>query len=81
MSFYSKHLLPWLIGVDESINALCGGAPDETISGTCGRAMLKGNWIALHIWGPFINFLMQNPNHCLEAAAAEAKRRQETGQK
>lgn len=76
MSGLGKRLLGLLIGEDEAINALGGGSPQETISGTVGRAAKAGSWWAVWIAQPLINFLMRNPQHCQEVAAAEAARRQ-----
>lgn len=64
------------IGVDETANALVGGKPNETISGTVGRAAQAGDWWALNVGQPLVNWLMGSPTHCQDTAAAEAKRRE-----
>lgn len=61
--------------IDETVNALIGGQPRETISGTVGRAAAAGKWWAIHIAQPLINFIMMNPNHCQGAAKIEGERR------
>ncbi|HKT53689.1 MAG TPA: hypothetical protein VJP88_04515 [Caulobacteraceae bacterium] len=63
------------VAVDELGNAIIGGKPRETISGTVGRAAEAGDWIAEHIEEPAINALMGNPEHCQEQAAIEEARR------
>lgn len=59
---------------DEAINAAAGGKPTETISGTIGRAAAKGAWWAKWFAQPLVNLIMRNPQHCQQAAAAEAAR-------
>lgn len=67
------------IGVDETANALVGGKPNETISGTVGRAAAAGDWWAVNVGQPLVNWLMNSPTHCQDTAAAEAKRREVDG--
>lgn len=74
-----KRLLNFLIGEDEAINALGGGGPEETISGTVGRAAKAGKFWAVWVLQPLINLIMWNSEHCREAAATEAARRRAQG--
>lgn len=62
---------------DEAANAALGGLPRETLSGTIGRAAAAGDWWAIHVGQPLVNWLMSSPTHCQDAAAAEAKRRED----
>lgn len=62
-----------LIGIDETLNAVFGGRPRETVSGTIGRAYLRHEewapaamWIVDHIFGK---------GHCLKQANLESLRR------
>lgn len=64
-------LLNVLIGLDETGNALLGGLPGETISGTVGRAYMERpekwcicftRWVLDHVFGP---------GHCIRAASRE----------
>ena len=62
----------WLIGQDESLNALGGGSPRQTISGTVGRAVIAGKW-----WGRFLAYGIDGllgEGHCARQAAKEALR-------
>jgi hypothetical protein len=62
-----------LIGVDGGVNALGGGSPRETLSGTCGRGVLAGKW-----WAKPVAYMIDGllgEGHCLRQAAAEARRR------
>lgn len=56
MRQYLKNLL---IVIDQGINAVLGGSPDETLSG---RAYEHYPRLA-----KFINLITFNPNHCKEA--------------
>lgn len=55
---------------------MLGGKPTETISGSVGRAAAAGDWWAVNVGQPLVNFIMRNPTHCQDAAAVEAKRRE-----
>lgn len=66
-------LLNFLIGEDEALNALGGGMPRETISGTVGRAVIAGRR-----WGPYAAYLIDGllgESHCAREAAKEQARR------
>jgi hypothetical protein len=60
---------------DEAANAALGGKPTETLSGSVGRAAAAGDWWAVHVGEPLVNWLMGSATHCQDAAAAEARRR------
>lgn len=75
MAGIGKRLVNVLDAEDEAVNALWGGSPQETISGTVGRAAQAGKWWAVHIARPLINLIMCNPQHCQQIAAVEAARR------
>lgn len=64
-------LLNFLLGEDEALNALGGGKPRETISGTVGRA-LPAQWARLLAYG--IDGLL-GEGHCARQAAKEQARR------
>lgn len=68
-----SRLINFLIGQDEALNAIGGGKPRETISGTVGRAVIEGAWWAW-IAAYAIDGLL-GEGHCARVAAAEAKRR------
>lgn len=58
---------------DEALNAILGGGPRETISGSVGRAYQAGKW-----WAPFVRTVLDaifGQGHCLAQAALEAERR------
>lgn len=66
-------LINFLLGQDESLNALGGGKPRETISGTVGRGVIDGKW-----WAPWLAYAIDGlfgDGHCARAAASEALRR------
>jgi hypothetical protein len=61
-----------LTGLDQALNALGGGSPRQTISGTAWRAFKRGNW-----WGwPMVAIIdgLLGHGHCERVAAAEAAR-------
>ena len=75
----AERLLNALIAEDEALNALGGGSPRETISGTagraCGEAGGKPYW-----WGPLLRALIEvqpwfGKGHCAREAAKEQARR------
>lgn len=76
MSSYLHRLINGLVGIDETANALGGGKPTQTISGTvgraCGAAGGKPHW-----WGPVLRDLIDGmpwfgPGHCENQAIKEA---------
>lgn len=75
-AFFVRWWFRFLIAVDQLLNVLLLGFPDETLSGRLGRAMASGNpkWFvkpfALFVDGMFL-FLMAETNHCLNSVEPE----------
>lgn len=65
-----QRLINFLIGEDEALNALGGGKPRETISGTVGRAVIAGAWWAKPLAYGVDGLLGEG--HCARQAAKEA---------
>ena len=66
-----------LLGIDQTVNALLGGRPRETISGTVGRALTQ---FAPPLWAKVAGFLIDGvlgKHHCIQQARIEAIRRAE----
>lgn len=62
-----------LIALDQLLNTLAGGMPDETLSARAYRQQLKGN----ALYAKVINFVFfWQSEHCKEAHESEVKRRQ-----
>lgn len=61
------------IGLDLFASAILGGQPGETISGRAGRAYQQNK-----LWGrlaaPVIDWLLRNPNHCVDAIQSDIRR-------
>ena len=69
-------LLNVLIALDQFINALCGGWPDETISARAFReSVTSRGWRAVR-WLIDVAFLPIERDHCRAAFYAEAARSQ-----
>ena len=65
-----------LIVLDQLVNALLLGAPDETLSSRAHRAWRDGKWFGV-VFRPAINLLFfWQADHCAEAYLAEVQRRQ-----
>mgnify|MGYP001609129115 CR=1 FL=1 len=60
-----------LIGLDQWVNTLIGGAPDETISSRAARGKRDGRW-----YGRFLcrGLDWLDPNHCDDALKSERGR-------
>jgi hypothetical protein len=72
MASLLDRLLNLAVAADEGANALGGGSPRETISGTIGRGLLRGYW-----WAPPARFVVDwifGQGHCAAQAAREAAR-------
>lgn len=54
-------------------SALTGGMPCETLSGRAGTAQREGK-LRGRIFGPIINWIMRNPNHCAQAIDGDLRR-------
>lgn len=64
-----KYLLNLAIALDQFINALFGGNPDETISSAVGRKDLDGRWWA-RLARPCIDWifsLLGEEDHCYKS--------------
>ncbi len=58
------YIINLIMSIDQTINAMLGGAHDETISSRAGKALLAGKkWAKLLCW--FLDKL--DPNHCIDA--------------
>lgn len=71
---YALHLL---IAIDQLVNALIGGFPDETLSAAAYSGELQGK-ILPRFFRPFIDLLFMpfESDHCRKAYEAERKRLQ-----
>lgn len=61
----------FLVGQDESLNALGGGLAKQTISGTIGRGLIRDYW-----WAKPARIVVDGifgKGHCANTAADEAK--------
>lgn len=61
-----SYVLNVLIAIDCLASAILGGQPGQTLSGRAGSAYLEGK-LRGKIFAPIINFIMMNPNHCVQA--------------
>lgn len=71
MAGLRQRLLGLLVGEDEALNALGGGNPHQTISGTIGRGLQRGYW-----WAEPARKLVDGlfgDGHCAGQAASEAE--------
>ncbi len=59
----------WNLGValSQLVHAFFGGDPDESISGATGKAALQNKWWFKHVQEPVINWIMNDPNHCIDS--------------
>lgn len=64
------------IALDQQINALLAGSPDETLSSRAYRVSRKGSWWRWQVCMVVINGLAFNRNHCYESYVSELNRRQ-----
>lgn len=64
-----------LLALDCLASAILGGQPGESLSGRAGSADLEGK-LRGEIFAPIINFIMMNPNHCVQAIAGDKLRAQ-----
>lgn len=54
-----------LIALDQLLNALLGGDPQETISSRCGKRISKGR---CYLCGPLCALLRKvDPSHCIKS--------------
>ena len=71
----SQYILNTLIAIDQLVNALFRGHPDETLSSRCYRNAQK-YWYARYCQ-VVLDFLFRpwGPDHCKEAYESELKRK------
>jgi hypothetical protein len=86
MTGFARRVFGFLEGLDEAANALLGGNPRETLSGSIGRALAAGRWWApgacaavnalayAVTWAVTLGRAAQR-DHCQATAADEAARR------
>lgn len=77
MASIGDRLKGFLVGIDGAFNALGGGHPHQTISGTVGRACGFGGGEP-HWWGPMARKLIDGmpwfgAGHCEGVAEEEAR--------
>jgi hypothetical protein len=60
-----RYLLNLLISVDQLINTIFGGYPDETISSRIGKRVVKGDSWFCNILSKLLNLV--DKNHCIDA--------------
>lgn len=77
MSGLGERLFGFLLNEDRGLNALGGGKPDQTISGTVGRACGSVDPGQKRWWGPGARFAIEiqpwfGRGHCARAAQVEA---------
>ena len=60
-----QYLLNVAIAVDQTLNALRGGSPDETLSAAAWRTEQKGRWLG-RVFRPLIDlvFALFERDHC-----------------
>lgn len=73
LQLWVKHVL---IAIDQALNALCGGWPDETFSSRCWRNCNRPGWKQIRLVVDFVARLFGDVNHCEESYISEELRRQ-----
>jgi len=73
MKRWLKHVL---IAIDQTLNALCGGWPDETFSSRCWRLRTRPGWKQVRLIVDFVARLFGDVDHCEESYISEELRRQ-----
>lgn len=71
MASLLDRLLNTAIAEDEALNALGGGKPTQTLSGTVGRAAIADKGWAVNVVEPFLDGIFGR-GHCRRQAAKEA---------
>lgn len=72
---YCKNVL---IALDQLLNTICGGFPDETISAVCWRKSQESG----HYGHKFLKFVLDvtfsplNQDHCFQSYVSEKERKQ-----
>ena len=72
--FFKRYVFNIAIAVDQLVNSVCNGHPDETLSSRCYR-LSERYWYA-HAARVVLDFLFRpwGANHCYEAYQSELKR-------
>ena len=67
-----QYLLNVAIAIDQTLNALRGGSPDETLSAAAWRTEQKGRWLG-RIFRPLIDlvFALFEKDHCRKSFESE----------
>ena len=67
-----QYLLNVAIAVDQTLNALRGGSPDETLSAAAWRTEQKGRWLG-RVFRPLVNlvFALFERDHCRKSFESE----------
>ena len=67
-----QYLLNVAIAVDQTLNALRGGSPDETLSAAAWRTEQKGRWLG-RVFRPLIDlvFALFERDHCRKSFESE----------
>lgn len=67
-----QYLLNVAIAVDQTLNALRGGSPDETLSAAAWRTEQKGRWLGW-VFRPLIDllFALFEKDHCRKSFESE----------
>ena len=60
-----KYLYNILIGIDQLVNAILGGDPDETISSRMGKRAAKGDSLFCNLLCKLLNLIQKD--HCQKA--------------
>jgi len=71
-----KYVKNILIGIDQLVNTILGGMPDETISAKAYRMRVEKNSFFWKNAEKVINFLFFDEKHCEDAANSELSRKQ-----
>lgn len=71
-----QYLLNVAIALDQVLNALRGGSPDETLSAAAWRTEQKGRWLG-RIFRPMIDlvFALFEKDHCRKSFESERLQR------
>lgn len=64
-----------LIALDQSLNTICGGYPDETFSSRVHRKAEAGQWFWKALRFMINSLFFWQPNHCQESYQSEELRR------
>ena len=76
VEFVGKYLFNLLLSLDQLLNVILLGDPDDSLSGRCGRAVLSGRpkfWVTplMHVMDFLFLTLAGEENHCLSSVEPE----------